>query len=130
MWMWMSDVQPWFLFCCDSPLKGPCRGPLMPEASFMRQTPSTWRTETLLRLTLAQGSLTSHHGRDSTHSSPPKSLRCDATLTESKYARCQASSWEIFPICRHYGFPPLSVSDFESVTLVVYELAGRRLSRD
>ena len=95
----------------------------------MRRIPSTWRTEILLRLALAQGSLTPHHERDSTRS-PPKSLRCDATLTESKYARCQASRWGIFPICRHYGFPPLSVSDSESVILVVYELAGRHLSRD
>ena len=57
MWMWMSDVWSWFLHCYV-PRKGLCGGPLMPEASFMRRTPSTWRTGTLLCLALAQGSLT------------------------------------------------------------------------
>ena len=99
-------------FCCISQ-KGPCGlwgRALMPEASFLRQTPSTWRTETLLRLALAQGSLTSHPERDRTRGRP-KSLWCDATLTESKHARCQASRWGILPICQYYGFPPLSFSD-------------------
>ena len=48
----LVPLLPW------SPLKGLCGGPLRPEASFMRRTPSTWRTGTLLRFALAQGSLT------------------------------------------------------------------------
>ena len=39
------------------PPKGPLWELLRPEASFLRQTPSTWRAGTLLRLALAQGSL-------------------------------------------------------------------------
>ena len=56
MWMWMSDVRSWFFFCYV-PQKSPCGGPLRPEASYLRQTPSTWRTGTLLCLALTQDSL-------------------------------------------------------------------------
>ena len=50
---------PGFLFCFV-PQKGACAcgGLPMPDANFMRQTPSTWGTGTLLRLALTQGSLT------------------------------------------------------------------------
>ena len=37
-------------FFAMSPKKGPCRGALRPEASFLRQTSSTWRTGTLFCL--------------------------------------------------------------------------------
>ena len=39
----MSGLVP-FLLC--SLLQGPCVGRLRPEASFLRRTPSTWRTGT------------------------------------------------------------------------------------
>ena len=39
----MSGLVP-FLLC--PLLQGPCVGPLRPEAIFLRQTPSTWRTGT------------------------------------------------------------------------------------
>ena len=41
MWMWMSDVRSWFLRCVLQ--KGPCGGPLRPEASFIRRTPCKCR---------------------------------------------------------------------------------------
>ena len=64
-------------FCCVHQ-KGPCGGPLRPEASFLRQTPSTWRTGTLLRLALAQGSLTGNP------SVTPSGARLRACLREIK----------------------------------------------
>ena len=56
VWMWMSDVRSWAFLLC--PPKGLLWGPLRPEASFLRQALSTWRTGTLLCLAPAQGSLT------------------------------------------------------------------------